>query len=219
MSLYATWTRLCDDIDVHISHFNLFFASRPVVSSAKDFGVADECLLEGHLSRIWQAWGAFCRSCVCQSCIGVVDGNGAPVAPHPSAASEDHVSSAVIRAKKNAHPFWGSSNTILRLEPTWGDTDVLVTVIPRIQPSNQGQLLAAFSQAHRSAKTLQTIRNAAAHHNFQTLAEVKLFQSNYLSFPITHPVQALGWVEPSSSDFLVIHVLEELREAALIAIS
>ncbi|MNR36356.1 hypothetical protein D3C85_1542640 [compost metagenome] len=63
------------------------------------------------------------------------------------------------------------------------------------------------------------IRNAAAHNNAQTFAEVQSMRSGYIVFSVRHPVQALFWVEPSSRDFLIMHVMEELRSAGLSAIS
>ncbi|MEJ7668089.1 MAG: hypothetical protein WKH97_05005 [Casimicrobiaceae bacterium] len=92
-------------------------------------------------------------------------------------------------------------------------------IIPRLGPTNQGQLLAAFSAAHQSARAVQLIRNAAAHYNSQTMTEVQSIRSKYIVFPITHPTQALYWIEPNSRDFLVLHAVEELRDASLAAIS
>ena len=180
----------------------------------------DECLLEGLLSRVWQAWCNFCRSCVIESCVGTTDGTGAIIAALPDAASDAHVSGAAIRAKQRSNPpYWGSTNTLLRAEPTWGDVDVLAKVLLRLRPANFLQLLAAFSNVHPSAKALQLIRNGAAHNNAQSLAEVQTLRSLYIVFPIGHPTHALFWIEPSSKDFLATHAIEELRDVGLAAIS
>jgi hypothetical protein len=220
MSLYAIWTTLCDEFDELGTTLRSFAAGKAAVSSSTDFTLEDECLLEGLLSRAWQAWGGFCRGCLVESCMGTVNGAGAAVAGHPFAMSADHVSAAAIRSKQTLKPpAWGSTNSVLRLEPTWGDVDVLNTIIPRMQPSNQGQLLAAFSAAHKSAKALQIIRNAAAHHNHQTLAEVQAIRSAYIVFPITRAIHALFWVEPATRDFLVLQAVEDLRDVSLAAIS
>lgn len=152
--------------------------------------------------------------------MGTLDGNGIAIAALPYAVSEGHVSGAAIRAKKTLNsPIWGNVNTLLRSEPTWGDVNVLATIIPRLAPVNQSQLLAAFSAASGSAKALQLIRNATAHNNSQTMADIQNIRSAYVIFPLTHPVQALFWTEPTSRDFLVLWAIEELREAGLAAIS
>jgi hypothetical protein len=221
MTLYDTWVQLVDEADTLRNLLHGFAVAGPTVASASRFTLADECLLEGILSRAWQAWGSFCRTCIVHSCVGTIDGSGAHVAPHPFALSEAHVSGAALRAKNKAAsmPYWGGVNTTLRLEPTWGDVDVLTRLLPRLGSTNQAQLLAAISASSQSAKALQVIRNAAAHNNRQTMAEVLAIRSRYVVFPITHPVQAIYWTEPISSDFLAIAALDDLVDCALSAIS
>lgn len=219
MSLFDALSRFADELDVQMGLFEDFVASHPTVTSSSVLSVGDECFLEGNLSRLWQAWGDFWRDCFLESCLGTVDGNGVAIPPHPDAISSARVSSASIRAKKGKLPYWQGSNLVLRFEPTWGDTDALTTIISRLIPTNSPQLLAAVSSAHTSAKKLQTIRNCAAHTNAQTMAEVIAFQTSYLSFPITHPVHALFWIDPTSNDYLMIQVIDDLKQSALAAIS
>jgi hypothetical protein len=221
MSLFASWVLFADEADVLGKHLRAFAASRPSMTSASGFSLLDECMLEGLVSRVWQSWGLFCRACVIESCIGTVDGSGSHVAPHPLALSEAHVSGAAVRAKTKSvkSPYWGSTNNILRYEPTWGDVDALARVIPRLGCANQSQLLAAFSNGSQSAKAIQRIRNAAAHRNSETMLEVLAIRSQYIVFPVSHPVHALFWTEPSSGDFLVTAALNVLVESAFDAIS
>jgi hypothetical protein len=80
-------------------------------------------------------------------------------------------------------------------------------------------LLAAFSGVSPFAKALQLIRNAAAHHNQQTLAEILALQPSYQAFRINHPTQALFWLEPASNDFLVTSAIEGLQDAAEAAVA
>ena len=220
MALTTLHGRLDADFARLEGHLRSFVTSRATISSASDFSERDECLLEGLLSRVWQAWGAFCRACLCESCLGTVDASGVAVAKIPDAVTEAHVSGAALKAKNSASgPYWGATNTVLRREPTWGDVDVLSTIITRLAPANAGQMSAAFSNGSSSAKALQFIRNAAAHMHHQTLADVQALRSKYVVFPISHPTQALYWVEPKSRDFLVFRALDDLRAAALTAIS
>lgn len=220
MALYDVWSKLTDEFDLVSTHFHDFASARTSISSATDFVFKDECNLEGLLSRTWQAWCGFCRSCIVESCLGTTNGQGALVPKHIDALSEAHVSGATIRAK-NTHkpPTWGSTNSILKNEPTWGDVDLLNKVIPRLGPANQGQLLAAFSSGSDSAKALQRIRNASAHFNQETMSSVQGMRSQFVTFPITHPIQALYWVNPNSADFLIQHALDDLSEVGLAAIS
>lgn len=221
VTLYASWVGFADEATRLVDHFRRFAASGPAITGAARFQLPDECLLEGLLSRAWQAWGTFCRDCVVKSCMGTVNGSGANVVAHPFALSESHVSSASIRAKspRTPPPYWGGTNSVLRHEPTWADVDVLVRIVPRLGCSNHSQLTAAVSSSALSAKALQAIRNSAAHTNAQTMSDVLGIRSRYVVYPITHPIQALFWTDPSSGDYLVTSALEELVDCGFDAIS
>jgi hypothetical protein len=154
------------------------------------------------------------------SCLGCVTATGGAVPPVAGATNEFEVSGAAIKAKRSAAPpYWGFPNSVLRLEPTWGDVDVLNTILSRLLPTNAPQLLAGFSSSYSKAKAIQTIRNGTAHLNAQTLAEVAAFSSAYHAFPIVHPVHALFWTDSGSGDFLVTRAIDDLRHAASAAIT
>ena len=219
MALYDAWLEFSNELDLLVSEFEIIGCAITWPVSSNSFNLLDECTMEGLLSRTWQAWCSFCRACVIESCLGTVDGNGSLIAQHPSATTDLHVSAASIAAKKKKAVVWVGQNSILRHEPTWGDTDSLADIVPRLLPMNHLQLSSAFSSAHSSAKALQTIRNAAAHKNAQTMAEVVALMTGFLAYPIVHSTHALYWVEPVSSEFFVISALEDLRDCALSAIS
>jgi hypothetical protein len=203
MALLVACTQLSNELDLLSQHLRDFAATKSPLNASERFTLLAECLLEGLLSRVWQAWCNFCRSCIIQSCMGTVTGAGNPVAGLPAAISETHVSGAAVRAKQHRQPFLGVPNGVLRIEPTWGDVDILARTLPRLRPTNSAQLLAAFSTGYPSAKALQIIRNAAAHNHAQTLGELHALRSAYVVFPIGHPTHALFWIEHHSSDFLL----------------
>jgi hypothetical protein len=220
MTLAAAWTDFSAEFDILSNHFRNFAANKTSVDSANSFSMLDECILEGLLSRSWQAWCGFCRTCVIASCVGTTNNTGALIPALPQAISESIVSGAAIRAKsKRSPPYWGSENTLLRAEPTWGDVDVLVKILTRLSPSNAPQLLAAFSAGSPSAKAVQLIRNGAAHNNSETRAELERLQSAYVVFAINHPTQALFWIEPNTRDFLITNAIATLQNIGLVAIS
>jgi hypothetical protein len=219
MALSVVWTSFEQALDSQSVHIRGFAAAKTITAST-DFSLLDECLLEGLLSRVWQTWSDFCRRCVIESCVGTTNANGSAIAGLPNAASDEHVSGAAINAKKKqTGPFWGTPNTVLRNEPTWGDVDVLVKILTRLRPSNSAKMLAGFSSSHPSARALQLIRNAAAHNHVQNMHEVLTLRSSYIVFPIAHPIQALFWTEPVSRDFLVMNAIADLKAAGLIAVS
>lgn len=222
MALLPVWTMMSNGFDASSAEFSSFLTSKAqVMSDASDFTFYDECLLEGLLSRSWQEWANFCRSVIVLSCMGADTADGTPIPSHPQALSEQHVGGAAARAKAtDKPPTWGKLADTLRKEMiTWGDTDVLATILPRMGVPRYPHLLAAFSQAHESAKAMQTIRNASAHFNAETMTEVVSLSSKYSAFQITHPTQALFWTVPSSGDYLFRHALEDLKENASIAIA
>lgn len=223
MALPDAWTTLNSELDLLSNVVREFAAKKAGINSASDFTIQDECLLEGLLSRIWQTWCNFCRSCVIESCIGTIDGAGVTIPPLPGATTAEHVSGAAIRANRKTtkppYSYWqGGPNTLLRVEPTWGDVDVLANVLPRLRPKNFAKLLAAFSSGSSSAKALQLIRNGTAHNNVQSLAEIQALRSRYMVFPIGHPTHSLFWIEPHSKDFLPTQAIEDLKDAGFAAI-
>ena len=219
--MYANWSHLCVELDEASSELHTFCANHTSPFPPTSFSLADQFYLEGFTSYAWQAWCTFCRNCVFESCLGTTNGAGTVIPPHPNATSVAHVSGAASKASKRTArpPYWGGTNITLRFEPTWGDIDILNQIIPRLAPSNASQLLAAFSSGNAPLKAMQKIRNATAHRNPETLADVSSLMSRYRAFSIQHPVQALFWIEPSSNDYLAIHVMDEMRDIALACIS
>lgn len=125
MTLSAAWTQFSAEFDAFSGHFRDFAAKKPLINSATNFTFLEECLLEGLLSRCWQSWCGFCRTCVIDSCVGTTNHAGVPVVALPEATDEFIVSGAAIRAKSRPNPpYWGAPNTVLRAEPTWGDVDI-----------------------------------------------------------------------------------------------
>jgi hypothetical protein len=221
MALAQAAARLDADLSVLAQHMRDFAANKPTISSPAHFSLLDEAVLEGLLSRVWQAWGVFCRTCFINSCLGTTTATGNSIPGLPNALSEPHVSAAAIAAApaKPRSAYWGGgTNALLRREPTWGDVDVLSRLLTRLKPSNHLQMSAAFSGGAQSIKALQTIRNGAAHTNPETLAQVQSLRSAYVVYPIGHPIHALYWIAPSSSDFLITDCISELRSAAQSAV-
>jgi hypothetical protein len=219
MTLQASWDGLAESLDLCTRHFRDFVQTKTTVVAASDFSFLDECLLEGLMSRAWQAWSAFCRDCVVKSCLGTTTSAGIAVTALVEAINEEHISGAAIRANRRlGPPYWGNPNALLRSEPTWGDVDALVRIIGELRPSNAPQLLAAFSSCYSHARALQLIRNCASHNHKQNISEIQKLRSAYVVFPISHPTQAMFWTEPSSGDLLITSVIEEIKEAGLAAI-
>ena len=94
------------------------------------------------------------------------------------------------------------------------DVARLVDVIRALAPQNEAQLVSAFVGVTRGPLHMQTVRNAAAHLNGQTFAEVLALRPYYISNPIRHPVEAAYWSDVASGGYALISWLEELRVIA-----
>jgi hypothetical protein len=167
--------------------------------------------LDGLLSYTWQAWCRFCRDLIVHSCLGAQTKAGAllPVGVVP--ATPERVSYLAIQAKKGKLAAAGQTNLIWRYEPTWGDVDVLVKIISLINPGNAPQLLTTFGGITKGPVHLQKVRNASAHLNDQSFAELLAIQLYYLGAPIRFPCEACFWIDTVSADFAFIAWLDEMR--------
>src|SRR5580704_6215244 len=98
MALPAALAQLDSDLDALVNLFRDFAAKGAASAASGPLTLTDECLLEGLLSRTWQAWNSFCRACVMDSCMGSPDATGTVIAAHPDALSEELVAGAALDA-------------------------------------------------------------------------------------------------------------------------
>lgn len=167
--------------------------------------------LEGWLSELWQTWCHFCRRVVMASCTGCDATSGASVvATH---ATQYHASHIAARQRRGVAPAVVGTNTVLRLEPTWGHVDKLLEVLQALAPANYSGLTAAFGTVP-DVEHVRLIRNAAAHTNPETMAAVLAFQSAYMATPIHHPLHALGWIDRATGKTLAQARIDDMRIAA-----
>lgn len=167
--------------------------------------------LEGWLSDVWQVWCRFCRGSVIASCTGCRTVSGTVLAAsHPTAEA---VSFIAARQKSGVAPAKQGSNSIYRLEPTWGHIDKLIEVIQALNPPNRADLLSAFGTVP-AIEHVRLVRNASAHRNVQTLADVIALQSQYRAFAVRHPLQALFWADPLTGRSLVHSRIDDMRVGA-----
>lgn len=170
--------------------------------------------LEGLISATWQYWGRFCRSIVMESALGATTANGNVLLA--SAPSWEVVSHIAAQVKRGRLPVPGATNNILRKEPTWGDPNMLLTVISALHLPNEAQLKSLGSTAYIGH--VQTVRNAAAHRHHQTTAEVLALRPYYVVSRLRHPSEALFWLEQQTQTFAFLFWLDEMRLVGSLAI-
>lgn len=98
-----------------------------------------------------------------------------------------------------------------RLEPTWGDQNVLIKVIPVLAPSNTTDLLSGFGLPFYAHRHIQIIRNACAHLNSETIADVRNLLPFYKGRKFSHPLDLLWWIEPNENADAIFIWLDELE--------
>lgn len=65
---------------------------------------------------------------------------------------------------------------------------------------------------------MQLIRNAAAHTNDETMAEVRAIAVSYVAFPIVLPADAIFWSVPATGDFVYREWTSRLIAASRLAV-
>ncbi|MEM1445097.1 MAG: hypothetical protein AAGF84_03520 [Planctomycetota bacterium] len=133
--------------------------------------------------------------------------------------TEERVSWIATKYQSPVKAMAGGANTILRKEPNWGDVIVLQKVLGVLNTDNVTHLTAVFGSISGGPLHLQRMRNACAHLNSQTLADVRNLAPFYNAFPIRHPAEALLWEERNTSDYLFIAWISTLKTIAGLASS
>jgi len=173
--------------------------------------------LEGLVYVSWQIWCAFCRDVLISSGIGTVTRSGIRLPSSVTPPTWERVSHMAIRANVSATPRPGITNSFLWKEPTWGDVTKAASIAVVINPGNLATLLSAFGAVSRGPIHLQKVRNATAHLNNKSFAEVRALAAFYNASPIRHPALASMWIDPTSRDFAFLSWLDEMRIVADLA--
>jgi hypothetical protein len=172
--------------------------------------------LEGLISTTWQAWSGFCRDLLISSAIGTVTRSGIHLANSVTPPTSERVSYIAVKDPATTLKP-ASTNSFLWKEPTWGDVAKASSIATRTNPKNLATLLSAFGAVTRGPMHLQKVRNATAHLNYQSFAEVRALSVFYNANPIRHPALACLWVDPGTRDFAFLAWLDEMRIVADLA--
>ena len=163
------------------------------------------------ISEIWQNWGSFCRSTILVSCNGTRTRTGTLIPKRPGMNSWQRIAYEALQAARHRPVNPGRIISFRRHEPTWGDQNVLVRAIPVLSPANSADLLAAFGLPFYAPKHLQTVRNACAHMDAETMSEVRRLALYYSGHSLSHPTDILWWIEPNSRTDALFVWLDELE--------
>lgn len=163
------------------------------------------------VSDIWNCWCDFCRNVIITSCRGTLTRSGKVIAERKSDNSWQKIgydASQVLR-KKSIVP--GKMLTFRRHEPTWGDVSSLVQIVNKISISNSPQLLSAFGMSLRGPKHIQTVRNACAYIDIESIDEVNKISIYYLGPRISHPFELIWSLDPSTKSDAIFTWISDLE--------
>ena len=170
--------------------------------------------LEGILSHLWQAWCSFSRNICISSATGCTTAGGIVCAASISPTTWERASYIAIRGAKGDRVKPGNINSLLRHEPTWGDASKIVDILNALNPQNKNTLKASLAGGLPGPMHCQIVRNACAHTNHQTKADVLALAVSYIPSPIVHPVDALTWRIPVTGDFAFLDWIDDMRTIA-----
>ncbi|OCW96946.1 hypothetical protein [Alishewanella sp. HH-ZS] len=171
------------------------------------------------LSDLWQAWCSFSREVILSSCNGTTTRSGARVPPIAGDKSWQRLGYVVQQAKRGNPIKPSKTIAFLREEPTWGDQNVLISAVNTLMPSNMTTLLMGFGQPTKAIPHIQTVRNATAHLNSETIANVKQLLPFYLGHGFSHPIDIMWMQDPNARTEAIYYWLDELQLIADIVTS
>lgn len=175
--------------------------------------------LEGTLSDAWQAYCNFVRQLAIRSSTGCTTSNGAVHAASIVPANWQRASYIACRATNKAKIKPAAVNSTMRLEPTWGDTNKIIAIISALSPGNATTLIGHLAGGLPGPKHCQIVRNACAHRNHQTKAEVEALAPAYIAARIRQPTDAMSWRDPVTNQFAFLSWIDDMRTIADGAIS
>jgi len=98
-----------------------------------------------------------------------------------------------------------------RHEPTWGDVSFLLNAIPGLNTSNMTELMLGFGVSLAGPEHLQIVRNACAHIDKESMADVRSISSYYVGKSLKHPVEIIWWLAPSNKTDAIFTWLDDLE--------
>jgi hypothetical protein len=176
-------------------------------------------LLEGVLSDAWQYYCSFVRNLIIRSATGCNTSHGvvhlASIVPN----CWQRASFVAIKSAKGVAIPAAGLNSLLRKEPTWGDSSKILLIVPALNPGNAMNLISHLASGLNGPKHCQIVRNACAHKNLQTKAEVQNLATTYIATSIKYPTDALTWREPGTQQYAFLSWLDDMRLIAEGAVS
>ena len=172
---------------------------------------------EGLLADLWQTWSGFCREVVMKSCQGCITRPGRVIPARTVDNHERRIGYEAAQAARGRPIAVGSRISSLRHEPTWGDTQKLVPMLPILNPVNLNQLIGAFGGPSQGPKHLQIIRNACFHNHVENLSDARAIGLIYGAGGIATPSELVWHLNARTGQYVFHEWIAELENIAAIA--
>ena len=174
-------------------------------------------LQESLISSLWQAWCSFCPETLIGSARGIATRSGQTTSPHVGRLEMEVAYVARELAQKRA-VVTVKLLPARYLEPTWGDLSKISLIATGMGSSNQAHLISAFG-SEIAIIQLQLCRNASAHMNKETAADVTAAQVRYSETRFAHPSDVMFWIDPTTKDYLWRTVIEGIGVISDLAVA
>lgn len=171
-------------------------------------------VLEGLISMTWQAWGRFCRDLALKSCQGCATSTGIVVAKRAGATGDNRLAYEALCAVRHQTPNATRTLTYRREEPTWGDPQRFLDIVIGLAPGNASTIVASYGRPLSGPKHIQLVRNASAHLNLETFADVRSLTSFYQGSKLRHPTDIASWIRISDRMLAFHSWTDDMREIA-----
>lgn len=171
-------------------------------------------LLEGILSGTWQAYCSFVRQVTIYSSLGCKTANGVIHPASVTPAVWERASYVALRAANGAVAKPTVLNSLLIKEPTWGDSSKISDIVNALNPGNGSTLKSHLAGGLTGPKHCQQVRNACAHRNHQTKADLKTLAPSYIASAVVHPTDVMTWRDPQSQEFAFLSWTDDMKTIA-----
>jgi hypothetical protein len=174
-------------------------------------------LTESLISEIWQTWCFFCRDLFVFSCQGDRARDGSVIAAKMPKATCKRICYIAAQTRQNASVKPNGHLLFhMRREPTWGDLDVFLDLVLKLQPTNQNNLISSFG-SFTKPKHLQLVRNCCSHKNSELFLELAGLSTTYGFTALKHPCE-IAWSNGVPSTIFAIELwLYEIEQIAILA--
>ena len=167
-------------------------------------------LTESLISALWQLWCTFCRQTIFLSCSGTISRQNNVIAARHGDNSHRRLGYEAKCATRGQNLKPAKTIQYLRQEPTWGDQDKIIDIITILNPANSNSLLSAFGLPVAGPKHLQTVRNACAHKNVETMSQVHLLTMHYINSNLRTPSDLAWQISISNNSCGIYSWIEDL---------